>query len=97
MKNIIIRASNQRLTPYRTRSYDNIQVQYSIFDSSKKTFLSNISCHLWLKYPTAWQQYIGSISNKGQNIINMSCISFANLNSCLGYVKASINNIFLFI
>lgn len=92
MKNISVKISNQRITPYRLNSSDRLLVKVNVFDGNKIIKIGNISASLWLTYPTTWQQYKNFTINNGNATIYQSCNSFSNINYILGYVKIFIGN-----
>lgn len=85
--------SNQRVSPYRLGTSDLIKIKADMYNGNKKLQIKDILLELYLNYPSGeWIKY-GEVSTNrnGSQLIQQSCVNFANINNCLGYVKATFN------
>lgn len=90
--NILIKTINQRLTPYRLGTTDKIQAKVEIFLNSRPLKLNGLPVEFWLNYPSGWQKYTESTTDRnGTKIFYQSCTAVNNINCCLGYSKVKID------
>lgn len=85
--------SNQRLTPYKAGTDDQIQIKYQLFgdDKTRLSYLNDVPIRLKLNY-SGWQAYESSTTDRtGSQTLYHSCIGISGVNSCLGYVVATID------
>jgi PKD repeat protein len=86
-------ATNQRVTPYKAGTDDQIQIKFQLFGDNRTrlSYLNDVPLKLKLNY-NGWQSYETSATdNTGSQVIYHPCTNISGVSSCLGYVVATID------
>jgi len=92
MKNIKIVATNKRISPYKSASPDILNIGVKILKNNRLYNTKNILLEFFIDYPTKWTHFYSNLCSGGSITLTPVCSPIININNCLGYVRATIDN-----
>jgi hypothetical protein len=88
--------TNQRISPYKSLSSDQIQIKAQIFADNKlkPIYIPNIPINLYLNYSGSWKLADSGVTNKfGYLTMYHGCQNVYNVDHCLSKIIATIDGL----